>query len=118
MSGSAGAAGGGNTPTVTFSEIYPMIMSGCTCHATGQGGLNTSSKMTAYMNLVNADSRSCRGVKRVTPNQPDQSVLYLALEHSSMGMCSPPAMPRGGNKWDQASLDKLKAWIEAGAKLD
>jgi len=96
-----------------------MIMAGCACHLTGTGALDMSTKMIAYTNLVGVDSRSCTGVKRVVANQPEQSVLYLAVTHTSQGSCMPPVMPAGGmTMWDQEKLDKLKAWINAGAKND
>jgi hypothetical protein len=85
------------------------------CHATGAGGLNTMTQDAAYMNLVGADARVCAGKKRVVAKDLQASVLYLAINRTSSGDCDPPDMPSGGSKWDQASIDKVKAWIEAGA---
>jgi hypothetical protein len=61
------------------------------------------------------DSRSCSGQKRVVPKDVEASVLYLAINRTASGDCDPPDMPRGGAKLDQASIDKVKAWIAAGA---
>ena len=52
------------------------------------------------------------------PGDPEASVLFLSVDRSSAGDCDPPDMPRGGAKWSQDNIDKLKAWIEAGASKD
>jgi hypothetical protein len=115
-SGSAGAAGASGGAAPTFAAIYQLIQGSCNgCHATGEGGLNTMTQAAAYMNIVGADSQSCAGKKRVVAKDINASVLYLAINRTAAGGCDPPDMPRGGSKWDQASIDKVKAWIEAGA---
>ncbi len=115
--GMAGAAGGGNTTAATFTQVYGLIMAGCGCHVSGtSGGLAMPNKMTAYTNLVGANSGACNGQKRVVANDPNNSVLFHTLDRSKLGDCSPPAMPAGGMaKWSQADIDKVKSWIMAGA---
>jgi len=114
--GSAGAAGGGTGTTATFTEIYGLIMMGCSCHVTStMGGLSMSSKAVAYTNLVGATATACPGEKRVVAGDPDKSVLYHSLDRTTFGSCKAPQMPAGGAKWSQANLDKLKSWITAGA---
>jgi hypothetical protein len=117
--GAAGAGaggGGGGSGAPTFTEVYALIRTSCNgCHGSGQGGLNTMTQDAAYMNLVGADSGACAGKKRVVARDLNASVLYLAINRTAADGCDPPDMPRGGSKWDQASIDKVKAWIEAGA---
>lgn len=100
----------------TFTEVYSIIMTGCGCHAMGSGGLNTGSKMAAYMNLVGVDSGACSGEKRVVAGDPENSVLMHALDQTMLGSCRVPAMPRNAAKLGQADLDKVRSWIEAGAQ--
>ena len=77
--------------------------------------MNMITRDMAYMNLVGVNSRSCSGKKRVVAGDPSASVLFLAIDRTSADGCDPPDMPRGGSKWSQANIDKVKAWIEAGA---
>ena len=117
QAGSAGSAGRGHAGgPPTFDEIYALITDSCNgCHGLGQGGLMTKTRDVAYQGLVNAAAHACRGWKRVVPNEPEQSVLYLAITRTSMGGCDPDDMPPGGTKWSQENIDLVKAWIEAGA---
>jgi hypothetical protein len=114
--GMAGAAGGGMPAATTFSQVYGLIMTGCGCHVTGTvGGLSMANKMTAYTNLVGANSMACSGQKRVVANDPANSVLFHSIERTMLGSCNVPQMPAGAQKWAQADIDKVKAWIMAGA---
>jgi hypothetical protein len=113
--GGAGAAGGGAAAT-TFTQVYGLIMTGCGCHVSGtSGGLSMANKMSAYMNLVGANSTACSGQKRVVANDPTNSVFFHSIERTMLGSCNVPQMPAGGAKMAQADIDKVKAWIMAGA---
>jgi hypothetical protein len=115
--GGAGGAAGGGATAATFTEVYGLINTGCSCHVSGSpGNLSMSNKMTAYMNLVGANSQACGGQKRVAAGDPNNSVLFHSIDRSMLGSCMVPAMPAGGMaKWPQANIDKVKAWIMAGA---
>ncbi|HET6335099.1 MAG TPA: hypothetical protein VFG30_17870, partial [Polyangiales bacterium] len=114
--GMAGAAGGGMAATATFTQVYGLIMTGCGCHVTGtSGGLSMANKMTAFTNLVGANSMACSGQKRVVANDPANSVLFHSVERTMLGSCNVPQMPAGMAKWSQADIDKVKSWIMAGA---
>jgi len=96
-----------------------MIMAGCSCHVTGgAGGLSMANKMTAYTNLVNTNSGSCTGQKRVMPGMPEASVLFHSIDRTALGNCKVPEMPAGGAKWSAANIEAVKSWITAGAKND
>lgn len=114
--GGAGAAGSNAGEAPTFDAVYALITDSCNgCHALGDGGLTTKTRDGAYTGLVNASARQCSGWKRVVPNQPDRSVLYLAITRTSVSGCDPRDMPPGGTKWSQENIDLVKAWILAGA---
>lgn len=114
MGGMAGAAGGG---AATFTQVYALIMTGCGCHVSGSsGGLSMANKMTAYTNLVGVDSTACSGQKRVVANDPANSVLFHSVDRTMLGSCRVPQMPAGGAaKLAQADIDRIRAWIMAGA---
>jgi hypothetical protein len=115
--GMAGAAGGGMPAAATFTQVYAVIMTGCGCHVSGtSGNLSMANKMTAYTNLVGVNSMACSGQKRVVANDPTNSVFFHAIDRSMSGSCNVPQMPPGGApKLAQADIDKVKAWIMAGA---
>lgn len=116
-SGEAGQAGSG---APTFTEVYEELVFGCNgCHAAGMGGLRMMTQAEAYANLVNTPSRSCSELKRVEPGDPNNSLVYLAITRAGMsGDCKVPSMPPGNIPWQQESVDKIRAWIQAGAKDD
>ncbi len=69
----------------------------------------------SYKALVNAPSKEVPTMVRVKPGDPDQSYLWLKLEHrSSEGV----GMPKGffsSKKLSRNELDAIKAWIASGA---
>lgn len=121
-----GAAGMGMpTPTqmeettaATFTEVYEAFKIGCGCHIAGGGGIDMTTKLLAYQNLVEVASKSCPGELRVTTADPERSVLMHTLDHSTLGSCAPPTMPRKADKWPDADLERVRAWIAAGALDD
>jgi mono/diheme cytochrome c family protein len=113
--GSSGSAGG----SATFTDIFTNILSTkcAACH--GSGGLNMSSKDLAHSTLVGADiaGSECMGMKRVVAGDPDMSVLVLALKaEGCRGRTG--RMPPSGNPLSAEEIDKVSAWIRAGAMND
>jgi len=109
----AGGTGGGGA---TFTQVYGLIMMGCSCHVTGNaGGLAMTNKMTAYTNLVGMNSTACSSQKRVVAGDPATSVLFHSIDRTNLGSCMVPQMPRGMAKWSAANIETVKAWIAAGA---
>jgi len=100
----------------TFSEVYGVIMAGCSCHGSGAGGLTMSSRATAYANLVGITSSFCSSEKRVVAGAPERSVLLHALEHTSLTGCNVPRMPPGGTKLSATQIATVRSWIAAGAR--
>ncbi len=105
----------------TFSQVYPLLASNCSpCHTTeNQGGLDMSSRLLAYQNLVaqNAGGPMCRGAGRVrvVPENAPASLLVQKLEGTQD--CG-SRMPRGRAPLPASSIALIKAWIEAGAPND
>lgn len=89
-------AGQCNTSNVTYSGvIVPLIQNTCIgCHSgtAPQGGINLS---------------TYAGVKAVVNN----GKLMGSINHNAGFI----AMPYGGNKMPQCNIDKIQAWVNAGA---
>lgn len=89
-------AGGCNTTNVTYSgRVRPVLQTSCIgCHSGSapSGGINLSTHA---------------GVAAVANN----GKLFGAISHQSGFV----AMPLGGQKMPQCTIDQLKAWIDAGA---
>jgi hypothetical protein len=103
----------GTTPTVTVSfsgKIQSIFTNNCTfCHGSS-GGLNLTAGVS-YNNLVNVSAQSsCTSLKRVLPNDADNSVLYRKITGSACGN----RMPQGGTL-TQANIDSIRVWIDQGA---
>jgi len=103
------------TTTVSFSaDIQHIFDQNCTtCHNSAQqatnGNLNLESGH-AYQNLVNV-AASGYDIKRVTPKDINNSLLYKKIDNSLEYGAN---MPLGGSLND-ADIQLIKAWIEEGA---
>ncbi len=106
-----------NTPTEeTLSYLQENLFNGqCAvsgCHDSGAKSANLDlSAGNAHGNLVNVPAvLSGSGLKRVEPGNSAQSFLIKVLDGSD-----PTQMPIGRPALDAATIDKIKAWIDAGA---
>jgi hypothetical protein len=96
------------------SSIFGPRCSGC---HTGGGGtlpasMNLSSASASAAALINVDSTEVGSLKRVKPGDPASSYLIHKLEGTqSVGQ----RMPLGGPFLDQATINEVRAWIQAGA---
>src|SRR4051812_26042734 len=113
----------------TFAQLQQSVLtpscavSGChvSASAAASGNLVLTSDV-AYDNLVNAAPTNLAaardGLKRVTPGQPNNSLLFqkivLALASSHSGEYG-NVMPVGNSALTQGQVDFIKKWIEAGA---
>jgi hypothetical protein len=111
---------GGAAPT--FTEIWNRTLeNGCAvpyCHDGSGKGWSGFDQATAYRTLVGAASTTCPGETRVVPGNPSESVLAAAISHVDLGACDVPTMPRDRAKLAQADIDRIIAWINAGARDD
>jgi len=109
----------GETPR--FSEVFKLLSDNCSgCHATGQGGLTIRStdQNTTYTNLVDVSSVSCSSLKRVVPGDPDNSVLYMSIAHTTVLGCDAPPMPSEFTSLEDEDVTLIKRWIAGGAPND
>lgn len=104
---------------VSFTEqIVPLFKSRCVvCHLPGaeQGGLALHPQ-GGYANLVDVKSTQS-DLPRITPGKPEDSYLYRKLTgtHAEVGG-SGERMPFGEATLSAEEIDRIRRWIEAGAK--
>ena len=73
---------------------------------------NLSSAANSFAALVNVASLEVTSLKRVSPNDADNSYIIQKLEGTqTVGA----RMPFGGPYLSQAQIDDIKGWINAGA---
>jgi hypothetical protein len=121
-----------STPTdnrsPTWTNVYTTVVANrcAPCHTTSsgigvaQGMLDMTSQTTAYQNLVNAPAAglACTGQGvRVTPGDPDASVMYLKVSLDDPSPCG-SKMPLNGPPLSQADADLIENWIKNGANDD
>jgi hypothetical protein len=105
-------AGGCTGKTVSFSEeIHPMLMDRCgKCHTPGGQGYEKSGFSVASYETI------MKGTKFgpvIVPESPASSSLMRMVEH----LTDPKLyMPHGEAGLTRDQLDKLRAWIDQGAK--
>ncbi len=99
------------TDTISFNDtIMPILQANCigSCHPPfGNLDLNAQN---AYANLVNVPSLS-PGPIRVTPFQPENSMLYLRVAGSEAG----GRMPQGQSPLSSGEIGLIYDWIAQGA---
>ncbi len=97
------------------SEVFLPICSGCHSGPTSNilpSGMNLSNANASFNALVNVTSLQVGSLSRVTPNDPANSYLIRKLEGTqTVGV----RMPQGGPFLDQATIDMIREWINAGA---
>jgi hypothetical protein len=118
--GFAGQGFAGAAPS--FTELWNATLeNGCAtpyCHDGSGKGWTGFDKATAYRTLVGAASTTCPGETRVVAGEPSRSVLAAAVTHTDLGACDVPTMPRNRAKLSQVDIDRILAWIRAGARDD
>jgi hypothetical protein len=129
--GSGGGGGGGST--ATFAQVKMILANSCKgamCHSPGTMHVDWVTDSTLYANLTSPipDTKGdCIGNTPVVAGMPQMSLLYQALQGSTMcnkkggGMMSIGKMPDncGGAGTMCLSADQIKTigdWITAGAK--
>jgi len=123
IGGSAGASQAGAAGAApTFTEVWNRTLeNGCAtpyCHDGSGKGWSGFDKATAHRTLVGTPSTTCPGETRVVAGDPERSVLAAAINHTDLGACDVPTMPRNRAKLSQADIDRVLAWIRGGARDD
>lgn len=104
--------------TVTLTQIQTEIFSAhCTgCHdgsGTSLPGVQNLTAGNAFANIVNVASIEVPTLKRIKPNDAANSYLVQKLL-GAPGIVG-VQMPKGGTPLPQATIDRLKTWINNGA---
>jgi hypothetical protein len=121
-----GTQGGNFVATFTVAGIQSTLQSiqdnvftpYCAgCHtgppsSTLPSGLDLTSATASFANLVNVASVEQGTLKRVLPNDAGNSYLVQKLEGTA---AAGGRMPLFGQPLDQATTDRVRAWINAGA---
>ncbi|MEP7247097.1 MAG: TIGR03118 family protein [Gammaproteobacteria bacterium] len=103
----------------TLTELQTLVFTPiCSaCHTGGGAGLpasmNLSSAAASFAALVNVDSLEQGALKRIAPNDPDNSYLIRKIQGDET--INGGRMPLGGTPLDQATINKFRSWVTAGA---
>ena len=111
--------GGEDALVAAREELFTQTCAGC--HGAGAppgGGLLLSDAATAHANMVNVApgpmTLECAGREPyIVPNDADGSLLIVKLE-GGPELCG-SRMPLGPPPLEQAEIDLIRAWINAGA---
>ena len=114
--------GSGPLPgSISFAtDIQPIFTGNCAltgCHAgtSPQQGQNLSGGQ-AYANIVDVISNEAPPMRRVRPSKPDSSYLVHKIQGTQATVGGVGGrMPLGMGALAQADIDKIRAWITAGA---
>jgi uncharacterized protein (TIGR03118 family) len=109
-------------PAATLTQLQTSIFTPiCSvCHdgsAPANGALPGSMDLRAghaHDSLVGVQSQEVSGLMRVAPGDPEQSYVIHKLEGRA-GIVG-ARMPFGGPFLDDATIDQVRSWIEAGAQ--
>jgi hypothetical protein len=120
--------GGGVIVTNTaFSPVNAVFTSNCTgCHSAGAATSQTFAKLnlgtTAHANIVGVDSWELPAMKRIAPNDVNNSYLLRKLEntHTGLGAYQSPGpgvlMPATGVPLTPGDILTIRGWITGGAQ--
>ncbi|MCC7535240.1 MAG: hypothetical protein IT379_03460 [Deltaproteobacteria bacterium] len=110
-----GPPGPGSWRTIYAEIVQPR----CSCHLTGggEGGLEMRDAARAHAALVEmmALTIPCNDRTRVVPGDAANSVLYQKI--SGENLCG-PRMPLSRDPLPQVEIDRIRTWIDEGARND
>ncbi len=106
----------GATLSQLQTTIFGPMCSGCHNGSGGPlpGAMNLSNTAASFAALVGVPSLEQPALQRVAPNDSANSYLVHKLEGASTITGS--RMPLGGPFLDQATIDQVRSWIDAGAQ--
>ncbi len=120
------ACGGAAAPAPSLSELERQIFvprcntSGCH-DVTGKAGSLDLTPGTAYGQLVGVAARNVGavddGLVRVVAGRSDESFLVRKLE-AHVPVAYGVRMPIGGEPLTTAEAERVRAWVDAGARND
>jgi uncharacterized protein (TIGR03118 family) len=107
-------------PAPTLTDLQTNVFSHCVgCHSGVGTSLPGSMNLTAgntYASIVNVASVEMPALNRVKPG--DSANSYVVKKLLGSPDISGSRMPLGGPFFDQATIDQVKAWIDAGAQTN
>lgn len=105
------------SPGWSLASVQPIFDKECVkCHGPEKQKAKLDlSPGLAYKSLVNTPSKEDPTLMRVRPGDPDQSYLWLKLEHKTSEGDGMPKGFFGSRRLSQKDLDAIKAWIASGA---
>lgn len=106
-------------PPSTFTQVYALMSTGtktctdseCHDHDLPKKNQDLSSQALAFSNIVNVTSEENPPMKRIEPNDPDNSYLYLKLS----GAGEQAQMPKDKTPFTVGELNTVRYWILNGA---
>ena len=111
-------------PVISFAtDIQPIFSGSCAfsnCHGATRANPGAKPMVLAeglaYDNIVGVAAAELPTMPRIQPGQPDASYLVHKLQgtHLTVGGTG-SRMPLGGAPVAQATIDRLRAWVAAGA---
>ncbi len=107
------------SPAITLSQLSAEIftlrcaLSGCHSGALPAGGMSLAADRIAG-EIINVNSPA-GGMKRIDPGNPDGSYLLRKVRGDSGIRGS--QMPLSGSPLNAEEIEKIRAWIAAGAPL-
>jgi hypothetical protein len=104
---------------ITFSrDVKAVLEKECVnCHGAKRHKADLDlSADNAMKNLLNVPSSQVPAMVRVKPGDPEQSYLWLKLDHRSQKGGGMPKIFVFSKRLPQDRLDLIKAWIAGGAK--
>lgn len=122
-----GMTGGDGGSAATWTQVWNTMDGTCntpTCHgsAATQGGLDLSTKQTAYDAMVGVEAGGAgsmcggSGLMIVQSGNPDQSLLVGKLEEKAgMGDVCGAGMPSTGDPLTREQINAVRSWIANGA---
>ena len=102
------------------ADVQPIFSGNCAfsqCHASPatQEGLNLSAGV-AYANIVGVAAQQLATMSRIEPGNADLSYLVNKLQGTQVAVGgSGSQMPLGAGQLDQADIETIRAWAQAGA---
>ncbi len=108
----------------TFTEVRDdILLNSCalsSCHGKGTGDLtlDPDNPDTIYDAIVGVASTQNPDIQLVKPGDPDNSYLVMKLEASAdiTGEGDPMPPPFGMLERDPETVERVRSWIEDGAK--
>ena len=100
-------------------DVFSMNCASSGCHSGPAGntlptGMDLTSADASFASLVNVSSLQQSALLRVNPGNPDESYLVRKLEGGPM--IDGQQMPAIGGPLPQATIDRIRSWIENGAE--